>query len=73
MTAEQAKAQLDRGTSRADVIHQLVATGNWSPSGAIEIVRFLTHGPDRLLAVHEKLPRTPRRARTTEKFARLAS
>lgn len=57
MTAADVQAQLDRGADEGAVIEQLVATGYWTKSGANEIVRFLTRGPDRLLAHNLRLPR----------------
>lgn len=63
LLAEQdVRGMLDAGVPQTEVVQQLVATGNWSQTGANEIVRFLTRGPDRLLAHNLRLPR-PRRAR----------
>ncbi len=48
---------LNAGVQHHEVIRQLVATGNWSKSGAAEIVEFMTHGPDALFNVKVPLPR----------------
>lgn len=55
------RRMLGTGVDKAEVIKQLVATGDWTQSGANEIVRFLTRGPDALLRTSLKLPR-PKRA-----------
>lgn len=52
---------LDAGTSEGELIRQLVATGSYTRSGANEIVRFMTRGPDALMNTSLKLPR-PKRA-----------
>ena len=54
------RGMLDAGVPQTVVVQQLVATGYWSQSGASEIVRFLTRGPDRLLAHNLRLPRARR-------------
>ena len=62
MTVEDVKIQLNRGTDRAQIVQQLVDTGNWTRDGALSIVSLLTRGPDHLLAHNLRLPR-PRRTR----------
>ena len=39
------------------VVDRFVETGDWSKSGANEIVRFMTRGPDRLFSVSIPLPK----------------
>jgi hypothetical protein len=53
---------LELGVEHGVIIERLVETGDWSTSGANEIVRFMTRGPDPLMNAHVPLPR-PRRAR----------
>lgn len=51
------RGMLAAGVGEAEVIRQLVATGSWSRSGAREIMRFMTRGPDALMTTSLKLPR----------------
>ena len=55
------RAMLTSGVAEAAIINRLVESGDWSQSGANEIVRFLTRGPDALMTTSLKLPR-PKRA-----------
>lgn len=50
LTAMDVQEMLDSGSRRSEVVARLVETGIWSDAGAQEIVRFLTEGPDELLA-----------------------
>jgi len=56
------RTMLQSGTDPSDIIERLVETGAWSNSGATEIVRFMTRGPDALMNTNTPLPR-PKRAR----------
>ena len=55
------REMLDAGVAQPDIVKRLVDTGTWSRSGAKEIVRFMTRGPDVLMNTSLKLPR-PKRA-----------
>lgn len=57
MTVEDVRSQLSRGTDRAQIVQQLVDTGNWTQAGAISIVSLLTRGPDALMSHTIRLPR----------------
>ena len=48
---------LELGVEHGVVVDRLVETGDWSKSGANEIVRFMTRGPDRLFSVSIPLPK----------------
>lgn len=65
LTAHDVRRLLDAGTDHSDIVTYLVKSGIWSTNGANEIVRFLTQGPDELLASHVPPPdgRLERRAR----------
>lgn len=67
------RGMLAAGVGEAEVIRQLVATGSWSQSGANEIVRFMTRGPDALLKTSLKLPRPKLVANTTRAGVRRGS
>ena len=54
------RGMLAAGVGETEVIRQLVATGSWSKSGANEIVRFMTRGPDALMKASVLLPRPKR-------------
>ena len=51
---------LELGVEHSAIIERLVETGDWSKSGANEIVRFMTRGPDALMNTSLKLPRPKR-------------
>ena len=57
------RMMLSSGVSQSQIIERLVATGDWSRSGATDIVQFLTRGPDPQMSVDVPLPR-PKRARS---------
>jgi len=67
------RAMLDAGTSEGEVIRQLVATGSYTRSGANEIVRFMTRGPDALMSTSLKLPRPKRVADSSRAGVRRGS
>ena len=67
LTASDVRTMLELGVNPSNVAERLVETGAWSKSGANEIVRFMTRGPDPLMRVNMPLPRPkqtpdPRRA-----------
>jgi hypothetical protein len=47
LTPASVRALLER-LDEAEVVSRLVATGSWSEPGAVEIVSFLSSGPDAL-------------------------
>jgi hypothetical protein len=51
------RKMLELGVEHSAIIERLVETGDWSKSGANEIVRFMTRGPDALMRTSLKLPR----------------
>ena len=51
LTPSVVRKLLDAGVEQPQIVARLVATGNWSPAGAREIISFLTGGPDVLLKV----------------------
>ena len=61
LTEWEVRNMLELGVEHSVVIERLVETGNWTKSGANEIVRFMTRGPDALMKTSLKLPR-PKRA-----------
>ena len=61
LTESDIRQMLGTGVPQAEITRRLVATGSWTQSGAAEIVRFLTRGPDALMRTSLKLPR-PKRA-----------
>lgn len=67
------RGMLAAGVDEAEIIQRLVATGNWTQSGANEIVRFLTRGPDALLKTSIKLPRLKRAADSSRAGVRRGS
>lgn len=56
LTEADVRAMLASGVDEAEIIGRLVASGDWSPGGANEIVRFLTRGPDALFRTSLRLP-----------------
>ena len=46
---------LELGVEHSGIVDRLVETGDWSKSGANEIVRFMTRGPDALMRTSLKL------------------
>ena len=67
LTPTDVRRLLDTGADPTTIAVQLVASGVWSTNGADEIIRFLTAGPDALLA--RQLPALDRRL---ERHARRA-
>ena len=57
LTEWEVRNMLELGVEHGVIIDRLVETGDWSKSGANEIVRFMTRGPDRLLSVSVPLPK----------------
>lgn len=55
MTATDVRKLIDQGVPQAQIVTRLERTGIWSEAGAREIVRFMTTGPDSLLAKHLRL------------------
>ena len=51
---------LELGVEHRVIVERLVETGDWSKSGANEIVRFMTRGPDALMKTSVLLPRPKR-------------
>lgn len=51
---------LELGVEHSAIVERLVESGDWSKSGAREIVRFMTRGPDALMTTALKLPRPKR-------------
>ena len=60
LTESDVRNMLALGVAHGVIIERLVETGDWSKSGANEIVRFMTRGPDRLFGVSVPLPKTRR-------------
>jgi len=56
-TAADVCTMLNTGIEERELVRRLTASGVWSKSGAAEIIRFMTDGPDPLLAVNTPLPR----------------
>jgi hypothetical protein len=52
LTLNDVRRLLDAGADHSDIAEYLVNSGIWSTNGANEIIRFLTRGPDELLARH---------------------
>ena len=57
LTASDVRMMLELGVNPSNVAERLVESGAWSKSGANEIVRFMTRGPDPLMRVSMPLPR----------------
>ncbi len=57
LTASDVRTMLESGVNPSNIAERLVETGAWSKSGANEIVRFMTRGPDPLMRVNMPLPR----------------
>ena len=58
LSASDVRDMLEVGVEHSAIIERLVDTGAWSKSGANEIVRFMTRGPDALMKTSVRLPRS---------------
>jgi len=49
LTPREIRQLLESGVKAPELVERLVATGTWSESGALEILSFMTRGPDELI------------------------
>jgi hypothetical protein len=63
VSAADVRSMLEGGVGRTEIVRQLIETGVWSRAGALEIVKFMTDGPDPLLKTTLPLP-PPKHVRT---------
>ena len=57
LTEWEVRNMLELGVEPGVVVDRLVETGDWSKSGANEVVRFMTRGPHWLVSVSIPLPK----------------